>query len=520
MQRWERWVALAVLAALLLPLGRMAGAVIQGGPQTACTAAAIAAAIAGGGLVDVACASPTVITWANAVTITTETTIDGHGTLILDGQNAHPLLRSENNLQVTLRNLTIRNGRSTDQGAGIKVGFWNTFTATNVRFENNVSTKDTAQCDGGGAIFIGGGSTASIATSTFVNNQANNGGAINSLRTQLSVIDSTFDQNAALHTERMNDFGDCGGGGAIYIDGSRPPADGGPDILLLRGNTYTNNTSNNHGGAIFAGLYSNETLLVDHSSFEQNSVARSASASWSGTGGAIWYGFAAAGVTNEQLILSNTTLANNTAIGQGGGLWTDAPVAITNVTFTGNDATDPTSYPPSEEWRKGNGGALAVNNNAPVAITNVTFANNHAGFNGGAIAGIAITLRNTLFFNNTTDWSIKIMQHCTNALIDGGHNMQYPPKNPNPNYWNETNCTAGMATPVLTLEGLASNGGPTKTLALPSGSPAINAGNPATCAAVDQRGYTRAGVCDIGAYEANGVPFAPTSRVFVPLLRR
>ncbi|HYF61936.1 MAG TPA: hypothetical protein VD886_03930, partial [Herpetosiphonaceae bacterium] len=300
MGRIKHWAALALLAGLLLPAGRTALGRL--GPQTDCNATAIAAAIAAGGTVDVACASPTVISWANEVTITKNTTIDGHGTLILDGQNARRLLRSENNLRVTLRNLTIRNGRSGDQGAGIKVGFWNTFAASNVRFENNWSTKDTAQCDGGGAIFIGGGSTASIAGSVFVNNRANNGGAINSLRTRLSVTNSSFDQNKALHSDAMNGFGDCGGGGAIYIDGSRMPNDGGPDSLLLLGNTYTGNTSNNHGGAIFAGLYSNETLLIDRSSFENNSVSRAAGAAWSGTGGAIWYGWAAGGVTNERLI--------------------------------------------------------------------------------------------------------------------------------------------------------------------------------------------------------------------------
>jgi hypothetical protein len=50
---------------------------------------------------------------------------------------------------------------------------------------------------------------------------------------------------------------------------------------------------------------------------------------------------------------------------------------------------------------------------------------------------------------------------------------------------------------------LANNGGPTDTEALLTGSPALNAGNNATCRVTDQRGVSRpqGPACDIGAYE-------------------
>ena len=41
------------------------------------------------------------------------------------------------------------------------------------------------------------------------------------------------------------------------------------------------------------------------------------------------------------------------------------------------------------------------------------------------------------------------------------------------------------------------------------GSAAINAGNASTCPITDQRGFTRVGVCDIGAIEFGGVASAP-----------
>lgn len=51
------------------------------------------------------------------------------------------------------------------------------------------------------------------------------------------------------------------------------------------------------------------------------------------------------------------------------------------------------------------------------------------------------------------------------------------------------------------LGALAGNGGPTQTHALLAGSPAIDAGNNAVCAATDQRGVARDAACDVGAYE-------------------
>ena len=72
--------------------------------------------------------------------------------------------------------------------------------------------------------------------------------------------------------------------------------------------------------------------------------------------------------------------------------------------------------------------------------------------------------------------------------------------------------------------GLKDNGGPTETVALQAGSPAIDAGDETTCAGplvnnLDQRGYGRpATSCSIGAYEYNSVigPTATFTPTFTP----
>lgn len=66
--------------------------------------------------------------------------------------------------------------------------------------------------------------------------------------------------------------------------------------------------------------------------------------------------------------------------------------------------------------------------------------------------------------------------------------------------------------PQLDPAGPADNGGPTLTIALLPGSPALNAGNDALAPKLDQRSsFVRAGVSDIGAYEFAGGPLRITS---------
>ena len=68
------------------------------------------------------------------------------------------------------------------------------------------------------------------------------------------------------------------------------------------------------------------------------------------------------------------------------------------------------------------------------------------------------------------------------------------------------------------LAPLADNGGPTLTHALLASSPAIDAGDNATCLSTDQRGVTRpqGAACDIGAYEVEDVIVPPVAICDLP----
>jgi hypothetical protein len=99
------------------------------------------------------------------------------------------------------------------------------------------------------------------------------------------------------------------------------------------------------------------------------------------------------------------------------------------------------------------------------------------------------TLRNTIVANSPSGGN------CAGVISDGGGNLQYP----------GTDCggTITSADPLLDPAGLQDNGGPTETIALQVGSPAIDAAASANCPAEDQRGLDRpqGAACDDGAWE-------------------
>ncbi len=209
------------------------------------------------------------------------------------------------------------------------------------------------------------------------------------------------------------------------------------------------------------------------------------------------------GIANDgtgSLTVIDSLVAGNTALGDvGGGFDIDEGVeaTLTNVTVTGNSA--------------GEGGGLWVRAlpDASATLNNVTVTNNtaiEAGDGGGlhkSGAATSVVLRNTIVAGNSNSVG---SPDCDGAITSQGHNI----------IGNDTGCTFTSATgdqvgtaasPIDPKLGpLTDNGGLSMTHALLAGSPAIDAGDPATpgsggtaCAATDQRGVPRN--CDIGAYE-------------------
>jgi hypothetical protein len=198
------------------------------------------------------------------------------------------------------------------------------------------------------------------------------------------------------------------------------------------------------------------------------------------------------------IALTNTTISGNSAR-FGGGIFTQGPLIIRNSTISGNTASM-------------DGGGLHFNSGTPTdfaALTNVTITGNRAdpdGLNGGAGGGVReqadepVRLFNTILAGNTvgqfgsaSDCSGRVsvlgpslIEHTFGCDITGSPLVGVSPQ----------------------LGPLGNHGGFTPTHPLLPGSPAIDAGDPATCLALDQRGFPRfdgnnngTARCDLGAFE-------------------
>ena len=219
--------------------------------------------------------------------------------------------------------------------------------------------------------------------------------------------------------------------------------------------------------------------------------------------------------SSSYLTLTDSVFSGNSATGDGGGVYAHSSLtfSIVNSTFSANSAA-------------GNGGGIYVQGDKDAEVANSSFSGNTASNGGGLYAayGSRVNLVNDTFSANSAsvsgggtfiDTNTSAALSYTNTIIanstGGGdcyiNNGGTPGVNLN-NLVEDGSCAATL-TGDPKLDALADNGGTTPTLALLSGSPAINAGNAAACAAapvnnLDQRGVVRpqGARCSIGSYEA------------------
>ena len=207
-------------------------------------------------------------------------------------------------------------------------------------------------------------------------------------------------------------------------------------------------------------------------------------------------------VYSGSLTLEFSDLSGNHAGSTGGGGICDFGGALTiaNSTIADNSAAS-------------QGGGLLVVNGSSLTVFDDTIAGNTAP-NGGGLDNVSgtVTIGNTIMAENTVTTS---GPDALGTFASQGNNLIG--ETDGSSGWVSSDLTGTIAMPLdPLLAPLGNYGGPTQTMALLPGSPAIDAGSNALIPAgvtTDQRGCPRIinSVVDIGAFESSGFTITVTS---------
>jgi predicted outer membrane repeat protein len=406
--------------------------------------------------------------------------------------------------KVVLQGLTVRGGKVTGDGGGIRVGNADLVVRDSVLAGNRASLSgggisnpdapgtgnvtlarttvahNAAGTSGGGLALLGVGSTLAVNSSTVRRNTATSfAGGISG--TTVNLTNSTVSGNVA---------GSNGGG--IFAT-----------TATVTGSTVSGNTASgsNGGGGLIA-----STVNLTNSTVSGNVTT--------GSGG---------GISGTTVNLTNSTVSGNTAGGAGGGGQATGTATATNSTVSGNVASgfagggiDAGTVNLTNSTVSGN---TAVNSGGGIFATTATLLNctvaENFGQNGGGLfhaAGGAFNLKNTIVALNLVDFT-GAGPDVSGAFATQGHNL-IGDGTGGTGFTNLSNgdMVGTGANPINPRLGpLAANGGRTKTMALLAGSPAIDKGDNTNAPPTDQRGFgfprkkdgngDGIAVVDIGAFE-------------------
>ena len=367
------------------------------------------------------------------------------------------------------------------------------------------------------------------------------GGGVENAAGTLTVSGGSFTGNASGSASlEINDAEAALAGNGGGIDNAA--------TLHVRGTMFTEDST---GTAAFAGLAGSGTggaidnsaaMTVEGATFTKNKTGDASRSTGAGGGGGIFNGGTAA-------VSTSTLNANSTGVGgesgpggPGAGILNNGTLTVSASTLSGNSPgnggagafTDP--GPGTPGGAGGSGGAIA--NRGTLTVGDSTVYGNGVGAGGaggnnapagpvghaGGIlneAGSARLAYLTIAFNVGGIAAVGGITEVNGSIIaasTSGPNCEgSPTEGAGHNLDSGTSCGLKLAGDQSGFEPLlgplVNNGGPTSTLALLAGSPAIDAGGTtaAGCPANDQRGVARpdeagdAGACDIGAFESQGL---------------
>jgi hypothetical protein len=316
--------------------------------------------------------------------------------------------------------------------------------------------------------------------------------------------------NSAITANVVPNLGGALGGGGIANDGA----------VVIHGSVVAENrigggfSSISYGG----GIYNNGHATIIHSTISGNRANDVSLNTVAGAGGGIYNHTAGVLIVQSSLIAHNQVSSDYDAygggIGNGIGVLAGGLVTVINSTIVGNLA-----FAIGDSYGYAQGGGISNTAGGTVVVQHSTIADNRseggAAYvygSGGGIGGGRfndppgpVHLSNTIVADNSAKTEAADLH---GSLASSGYNL----------FSNAAGGSGYAATDLLNVDPLLGplqdNGGPTQTMGLLHGSPAIDAGdpNPEDPPEWDQRGpgFPRIvnGRLDIGAFEvqATGAP--------------
>jgi len=464
------------------------------------------------------------------VTITNSTG-SSNLTVRRDTGGDYRIFKVNSGVSATFDGLTIANGLISDGGGIYNDG--GTVNVTNSTLSNNTVTGGR-----GGGIYNNGG-TVNASNSTFSSNRLSNffdpslnpipsGGGIHNEGGTVNLTNSIFSGNNGGAPSRggaiSNNTGTVNVTNGTFSGNSATAGGGisnnGPGTVKVANSTFSGNTGVRFTLGIPASV-DGAAIFNQGGTVEVTSSTLSGNTAGGGNGGGIY------NRDGGTVKVTNSTLSGNTVGGFfdrglfGGGIYNDnGTVEVTNSTLSGNETTNP-----------GSRGAGIYNKAGTVTLTNSTLSGNKANPNtdnpfpdilpdrisSGAIwNGGTVNVKNTIIAQNIAATNPDVV----GSFASGGYNL-IGDGTGSTGFTAVGDQVGTAAAPIdPLLNPLTNNGGPTQTVALQPGSPAINGGDPAFVLTsgpfigppfYDQRGISpfnrvSGGIIDIGAFES---PLAP-----------
>jgi hypothetical protein len=390
------------------------------------------------------------------------TTIDGGGQITINGVSSRLFTVAAGALGA-ITGLTVQHG-SSNEGAGILNN--GVLTVSKATIASN-SAGAPAQLGTGGGIANETDANLTLSHVSLTNNTASNfGGGIYNGGT-VTIRDSTLTNNTA-------SAAGVAGGGILN--------DAGSTLTLVNDTLSGNKAPNGDGGAVFN---NHATLTSTNDTFSGNTI--------SGKGGGI---FNKGGTVTSV----DDTFTGNTVSADGGGLYAkDGAVTLAGDAFYGNHSFGNQS--------SGNNGGSLYNDGATMTLANTTVANNTAVTAGGIVNNSGtLMLTNDTVFGNTgnsfggiymTGGTVKLVNtivaknvapfpdifglvadDSSNNIVGSGLGLEGISGGDNGNQVGFEGNLTDLIDPMLAP--LNYYGGPTQTMALLPGSPAVRAGGAVT----------------------------------------